>query len=371
MKISILSAFYPYRGGIAQFSAATYRALEKEHDVTAYTFKRQYPNLFFPGKTQFVTDADNADTIPSVRLLDSINPINWMKVASILKKEKPDLLFFNFWMPYFAPSMGYIAGQLAPKTKVISLLHNVAPHERGFLDKPFLKYFLNRNHGFIVMSDQVKSDLLKLKPDAKYEFKPHPLYDHFGEVVDKTEACNKLGIDPNKKTLLYFGIIRKYKGLDLLIEAFGKLDNSYQLLIVGESYGSFDSYKNQIASNPNKDRIFEHVRYVSDEEVPIFFSAADTCILPYRSATQSGIIAIAYHFNLPLIVTDVGGLKEMVNENETGVVIPTPTTEAIKDGIIQYFDSNIDKFIDSIQLKKAALSWDSFAETVVDLYKDI
>lgn len=371
MKISILSTFYPFRGGIAQFSASLYRALEQDHDVDAITFKRQYPNILFPGKTQYVSKNDNSDPVPAKRLLDSINPITWRSTAQKIKKTTPDILLFNFWMPFFGPSMGYIASHQLNHTKKIAVIHNAIPHEARLIDKPFLRYFLNRIDGFVVMSEQVKRELLALKPNAKFIYKQHPLYAHFGDPVEQKQAREKLQLDPNKKTLLYFGIIRNYKGLDLLIDAMGKLDDSYQLIIAGESYGSFELYEKKIRENPNRDRIYKHVRYIADDEVPYFFSAADACVLPYRSATQSGITSIAYHFNLPLIATDVGGLKEMVIDNETGKIISSPTIEDIKDGVQAFFEKDSSVFSEQIQKKKSELSWEGFGNAVLNLYDEL
>lgn len=371
MKINYLSTFYPFRGGIAQFNAALYRELEKQFDIDAITFKRQYPDILFPGKTQYVTEEDKPEIIDSQEILDSINPFNWISTARKLKKTAPDLLLMKFWLPYFGPSLGYVAKHIGKNTKSIAILDNVIPHERRFMDMTFIKYYLNRVDGFIVMSDQVKKDLLKLKPDAKFVYKQHPLYDHFGDKIGKTEALQKLHVDPQKKTLLFFGFIRDYKGLDLLIDAFGNLDDSYQLIIAGESYKSFDGYDKQITSNKNKERIHKHVKYISDEEVPYYFSAADVCILPYKSATQSGITSIAYHFDLPMLATRVGGLDEMVIENQTGKIIPSPTVSDIEKGITEFYNSNIEHFIDQIQQKKSELSWSSFAKAVIDLYNDL
>ena len=371
MKISYLSTFYPFRGGIAQFNAALFREFEKEHTIDAITFKRQYPNILFPGDTQYVKEDDKPEIIDSKELLDSINPFNWMSTAKKLKKSAPDLLLMKFWMPFFSPSLGYVSKNIGRKTKSIAILDNAIPHERRFFDMPFIKYFFKRVDGFVVMSEQVKNDLLKLKPDAKYVYKQHPLYDHYGSKIIITKARKKLTLDPQKKTLLFFGFIRDYKGLDLLIEAFGELDESYQLIIAGESYGSFDGYDKQIADNKNKDRIHKHVKYISDEEVPLYFSAADVCVLPYKSATQSGITSIAYHFDLPMLATKVGGLDEMVIDNETGIIIPSPTVSEIRDNILKYFNTERDHFIQTIQQKKSELSWSSFSEAIMKLYKQL
>lgn len=371
MKIAFLSTMYPFRGGIAQFNTSLYREFEKQHEMYAVTFKRQYPNLLFPGETQYVTKQDSVDEVDSRQWLDSINPLNWIKTGLRMKALAPELVVMKFWMPFFAPSLGYVAAHLGKKTKTIAILDNVIPHEKRFFDMVFIRYFLKRVNGFVVMSEQVKSDLLSIKPDARYVFMQHPLYNHFGKPISKSIAREKLKLDTNKKTLLFFGFIRDYKGLDLLIEAFGELGDEYQLIIAGESYGSFEKYTNQIESNRNVDRIHSFVRYISDTEVPDFFSAADVCVLPYKSATQSGITSIAYHFELPMLATDVGGLKEMVIDNETGKVIDEPTPDKIKSGIMNFFNQDVDQYKNNIKLKKKELSWEAFSKKILELYAEL
>ena len=293
--------------------------MKKKHEVTPYTFKRQYPDFLFPGKTQYVTADDQPYIIPSKQVLDTANPLTYLSAASEIKKQKPDLLIMKYWMSYFAPSLGTVARQLKKEgCKVITILDNVIPHEQKFFDKAFTTWFLKQNSGFIAMSQSVQQDLLTLLPGAPHLLKAHPLYDHFGAIVNPRDARQQLNLDPDKKTLLFFGLIRDYKGLDLLIEAVNQLDDSYQLIIAGESYGSFDKYKEQIKNTTNPDRYKVFNRYISDNEVPLFFSAADVCILPYRSATQSGITSIAYHFELPLLATRTGGLAETIETPDVG-----------------------------------------------------
>lgn len=367
MKIAYLSTFYPYRGGIAQFNASLLSAFGRQAEVRAYTFTRQYPKLLFPGKTQYVTPDDNATPVDAVRVLDTINPFSYHAAAQKIAAFAPDVLVMKYWMSFLAPSLGYVAGRLKKRAKVITVLDNAIPHEQRFFDKAFTQYFLNRSSGFAVMSEAVKRDLLALKPDAKFIYKPHPLYNHFGQAMPKAQARAKLGLHPDKKTLLFFGLIRDYKGLDLLIEAFGMLPPEYQLLIAGEPYGSFEKYRAQIAALPNAQDVHTEARYIGDAEVPLFFSAADACVLPYRSATQSGITSIAYHFNLPMIATDVGGLKEVIADNETGIIVTQPDASGIAKGVARFFEQgNIEKFTASIGRLKRDLSWESFAQAIVD-----
>jgi glycosyltransferase involved in cell wall biosynthesis len=372
VKIAILSCFYPYRGGIAQFNANLTLELGNSHTVQAFNFKRQYPGILFPGKTQFVTEEDKAIPIESTPVLDTINPLSYISSAKLIRQWEPDLLIMRYWMSFFGPSLGYVARHLNPRTKVISILDNVVPHEKRFIDKPFTKYFLGGSDGFVVLSESVGKDLLQIKKDAHYITIPHPVYDHFGQKTARAEAESKLGIDPGKKNLLFFGLIRDYKGLDILIDAFAMLDDSYQLVIAGEPYGSFEKYSRQIETSPAKARIKLFNRYIDDTEVALFFSSADLTVLPYRTATQSGISAISYHFGVPLLTTDVGGLKEAVEEPGTGIVVDYPDSSVVADGILRFFtEGRQEEYIANIEKHKQQLSWNSFANKLIDFYNTL
>jgi len=364
MRICYLSTFYPYRGGIAQFNASLYRALAERHQVTAFNFSRQYPDLLFPGKTQMVQAGDVADPVESVRSLDSINPFSYFSTAAAINRIAPDLLVMKYWMSFFGPSLGTVAGRMAPGTKVVTVLDNVIAHEKRFFDTPFTKFFLRRNTGFIAMSAEVERDLVSLAgPEVRRLRIPHPLYDHFGKKADRAGARSRLGIPPDARTILFFGFIREYKGLDLLIEAFGALDERYALVIAGETYGSFDAYDALIRRNRMKDRIRVFNDYIPDTRVPDFFSAADVCVLPYRSATQSGITSIASHFDLPVIATDVGGLAEEVGGRGTGMVVERPDAGLLTAAISRYFEAGMkDEFVGRIAKIKSEESWSKFAE---------
>ena len=364
MKVAFLSAFYPFRGGIAQFNANLCKELQKEHDVIPYTFKRQYPEFLFPGKTQYITANDNAIPIHSIPVLDTANPFSYRASARQIMKTEPDVLVMRYWMTYFAPSLGAVAGYFKKRgCRVVSILDNVTPHEQHFFDKPLTTWFLKRNSGFLVMSKSVQDDLLSLQPDARFILQEHPLYDHFGEKVNKQLAIEQLKLDPDKKTLLFFGLIRDYKGLDLLISAMSLLDESYQLIIAGECYGDFDKYRQAIESSPARSRMKVLNRYIADDEVSRLFSAADLLVTPYRSATQSGVIPVAYHFNVPVLATDVGGLKESIERAGTGLVC-LPTVESLSENIQKLFQMNQETFIANIQKEKKALSWEAFAHAL-------
>ena len=370
MKIAILSPFYPYRGGIAQFSAMLYTALSKEHEVKAFSYARLYPGWLFPGKTQYVEEGDSAIQVPAERVLDSINPFSYQVTANKIADFQPDVLILIYWMSFFAPALGHVASRLKKKTKVISLVHNAIPHEPKIIDKPFAKLLFNRVKGFVVMSETVRKDLLSMVPDARCLLKPHPLYDHFGEKIGRDEAIATLGLAPGKKNLLFFGLIRDYKGLDLLIDSLSGLTSEYQLIIAGESYGSFDKYEKQLAASPAKDRVKVMNHYIDDSLVPILFSAADLLVLPYKSATQSGVIPVAYHFEIPVLVTDVGGLGETIEVPETGLVCAADP-KSIAHGIQRIFEIGTPVFCHHIRKEKKNLSWDVFAEEVISFAKGL
>ena len=368
MRIAILSCFYPYRGGISQFNACLYGELSKEHVVKAFNFKRQYPEFLFPGKTQYVTADDEAVPVESESLLDTANPFSYGKTYRAIRDWKPDILIVRYWMSYFAPSLGYITRKMRKHCKVISILDNVIPHEPHFFDAPLTKYFLKGSTGCITLCEAVSKDLLNLKKDVNYTVLQHPLYSHFGNKMTRESAEEKLGLAKGKKNILFFGLIRTYKGLDILLEAFGRLPEDYQLIIAGEPYGSFDKYQEIIDRLPNKERIHTSLKYIKDSEVTDYFSAADIAVLPYRSATQSGISSVSYHFEVPMIVTDVGGLKETIGDRGTGIVAPDGKPETIADEITRYFSDPSLKagFIENIRLEKERLSWKRFADGLLE-----
>ena len=373
MRIAILSCFYPYRGGISQFNACLYDELSRNHVVKAFNFSRQYPEFLFPGKTQYVTADDEAVPVESVSLLDTANPFSYISTFKAIRDWNPDVLIVRYWMSYFAPSLGYITRRMKKHCKVISILDNVIPHEPRFFDTPLTKYFLTGSTGSVTLCEAVSEDLLKIKPEADFTVIQHPLYSHFGLKKDRQEAERELGLESGKKNILFFGLIRKYKGLDILLEAFGKLSEEYQLIIAGEPYGSFDPYQQIIDRIPGKDRIYSNLKYIKDSEVSKYFSAADLAVLPYRSATQSGISSVSYHFEVPMIVTDVGGLKETIGDRGTGLVAPEGTPEAIYHEIERYFSDPAiaEECIRNIRLEKERLSWKGFAERLIEFVEQL
>ena len=374
MKVVYLSTFYPYRGGIAQFNALLFRAMEKHHEMHAVTFKRQYPNMLFPGKTQYVTQDDIADPVPAVRKLDSVNPLSYWTTAKYLRKQAPDLVLTKYWMTFFGPSLGFVLGRQSRFTKRIAVLDNVIPHEKRFFDNAFNRYFLRRNDGFIAMTEKVKEDLLSYVPHAKCVVIPHPVYNQFGTKVTREEALNQLNLGylKDRKILLFFGIIRDYKGLDLLLDVMAALPKEYHLILAGESYGSFDGYAQQIEELSIGDRCHVFQRYISDGEVPWFFSAADVCMLTYKSATQSGITGIAQHFELPMIATHVGGLAETIQHGKTGLICSDRSPKSIADSVITYFEEGMRTSM-SMELARENKNntWEGFADKLLAFVKEL
>lgn len=373
MRIAILSCFYPFRGGIAQFNANLYLELGKSSIVKAFNFSRQYPDILFPGKTQYVTPEYEAVPVESEAVLDTANPLTWISTARKIREWKPDILIMRYWMSWFAPSLGYVARHVGENCKVVAILDNVVPHEPRFFDTPFTKYFLKGCDGFVTMCDAVSSDLLRLSPHARHIVRNHPLYSHFGEKLPRLAAEEKLGLEHGRKNILFFGLIRHYKGLDILLEAFSGLGEDYQLIIAGEPYGSFEPYQKIIDRIPGRERIHLFPNYIKDSEVKDYFSAADLTVLPYRSATQSGISSVSYHFEVPMIVTAVGGLKETIGDTGTGIVAADVSAECIREEIENYFSNPAigESCKSHIREEKKRLSWENFSRDLLSFAEEL
>ena len=374
MKTAILSAFHPYRGGIAQFNGNLYLELGKKADVKAFNYSRQYPGFLFPGKTQYVGAGDNSFPLPSEAVLDTANPFNWPGAARKIRKWQPDLLLMRYVMPYFAPSLGFVARRLkGTGCKVVAIADNIIPHEKHIIDKPFTKYFLGGLDGCVTLCDAVEEDLRRWAPDLPSKVIFHPLYTHFGDKLPREEAERILGLKPGMKNILFFGLIREYKGLDILLEAFNTLPDDYQLIVAGECYGSFDKYQEIIDASPAKERIHLYRKYIDDSEVKYYFSAADVTVLPYRSATQSGVSSTSYHFEVPMIVTAVGGLRETIGDTGTGLVAEAAEPAAVAARITEFFgDPSIRTgCIESIRQESERLSWKRFSEELLNFAAEL
>ena len=373
MKIAILSCFYPYRGGIAQFNANLFEELGKTHDVRAFNFSRQYPDILFPGKTQYVTKEDEAVPIEAEALLDTANPLSWGRTARAIRAWGPDVLLVRYWMSWFAPSLGEVARKMAPGCRVIGILDNVIPHERHWFDTPLTRWFLKGLDGAVTLCEEVGRDLQALRPDIPHTVLPHPIYTHFGAKLPREEAERRLALPAGRRTLLFFGLIREYKGLDILLQAFDLLDDRYQLVVAGEPYGSFDKYQKLIDGGRAPADVHVFPDYIRDAEVKNYFSAADLTVLPYRSATQSGISSVSAHFGVPMVVTDVGGLRETVGARGTGIVCENGTPACIAAAITRYFDEPAlqEELRAGIAAEKERLSWSRFAQDLMTFVESI
>jgi len=370
MKIIILSAAYPLRGGIADFAGMLYNELSKEHDVNVVTFKRQYPSLFFPGKSQ-VEPEGKIDKIPTNVEMDSINPLNWIKIGIKIKSEEPDLLIIKYWMPFFGPCLGTIAKIVKKnkKTKVLVVCHNIIPHEKKPGDKIFTKYLFSSVDYFVLMSKSVQDDLLSLYPKAKHKLLFHPVYSNFGEPVSKEEARRYLKLSA-EKIILFFGFIRDYKGLDVLLKAVSILKSKLELKIIvaGEFYSNKDKYISLINDLKINNIVHLFSDFIPKDEVKYFFSAADVVVLPYKDATQSGIVQIANNFEKPIISTQVGGLGEVIKNGETGFLVEKENPEKLAEAILKFYDEEKEKeFSTNIRKEADKFSWEKFVNGMLEL----
>ncbi len=364
-NITFFSVLPPFRGGIAQFSEELRKSLLKKTEVTAFTFQKQYPDFLFPGQTQF---EDTATEFKDKRVVSTFRPWTYLRALRMFKKSNGTVFLTNYWMSFFGPMMGFWGRFLPKNTVKIAVIHNLVPHEKRFFDHAFNRYFLRAYDGFVVLSDAVKTDVLSMYPEAKTILLKHPSYLQYGKRMNRMEACEKLGLDSAKQTVLFFGLIRDYKGLDILLKAFSELDASFQLVIAGEVYGDRKLYTELIAASKNT-QIYFHDRFIPSEEVAVYFSAADLCVLPYKSATQSGIKALCDAFQVPVLVSRVGGLSEEIIAGETGFVIAEMSALSIAQQIKQITTSNsLSKVQKNLQLQAPSIEneWDEFAQSVLD-----
>ena len=374
-KIISLGPAHPYRGGLASFSdRLALQFIAEGHDFEIITFTLQYPRFLFPGKTQF-TDGPAPEKLRITRRLNSINPFNWISVGLEIKKKKPDILILRYWLPFMGPSLGTVAriARWNRHTRVICIFDNVVPHEKRPGDKILTQYLIGSIDGAIVMSQTVLDDLRTFSDCIPAKYSPHPLFDNYGEMVSKNEASVALDLDPRNSYILFFGFIRAYKGLDLLIEAFSaeKLRNrGIKLIIAGEFYEDDKPYRDLIKKFNIGSDILIFDKFIRDEEVALFFSIADLVVQPYRSATQSGVTQIAFHFEKPMLVTDVGGLREIVADGRCGYVV-NPDPDAITEAIVDFYDNSREKsFIAGIRKEKEKFSWNRMTSSILEIWKE-
>ena len=373
--VVFLGPAYPYRGGISSFSNRLAQEFNNQDwQSLVYTFSLQYPDFLFPGKTQFSTE-EQPSNLEIKRAVNSINPFNWIAVGNELNKLAPDLIVVRYWLPFMAPAFGTIL-RLAKrnrKTKVICIADNIIPHEKRFGDTLLTSYFKGSVDGFIAMSEQVMTDFNTLNINHPKALLPHPLFDHFGEKVDQQLARTKLTISHEGGLLLFFGFIRHYKGLDLLIKAMSdervkKLN--LKLVVAGEFYEEEEKYHALVNTLGLKEQVLFFNEFIPDDQVPLFMSAADVLIQPYRHATQSGVTPLAMHFDLPMIVTDAGGLKEIVIDKESGLVVEK-TPESIATGIVTFFTQENEHFVKAVKEQKIKYSWLNMYHGIIGLLSEL
>jgi len=373
MRITFLGPAYPFRGGLATFNERLARQFISEcKDVDIRTFTTQYPRFLFPGKTQY-TDGPAPEGIKIVRQLSSINPLNWIRTGLKIRKEKADILLIRYWLPFMAPCLGLVARIVRSNkyTVIISLVDNVIPHERRPGDLFLTRFFLKSIDGAVVLSDAVRTEIEDFRKDIPVCVSPHPLFDTYGKKSNREEALSALKLDHNSSYLLFFGFIRNYKGLDILIRAFADKrlrGKNLKLIVAGEFYENETPYKDLVKeAGLEKDIIFfDH--FIRDAEVRLFFSGADLVVQPYKTATQSGVTQIAYHFDKPMLVTDVGGLSEIVLHNKCGYVVQ-PDPMIIADSILDYFDNNRkNAFTANVKKEKVKFSWNKMTDSVTEVF---
>jgi glycosyltransferase involved in cell wall biosynthesis len=372
MKILFIGPAYPYRGGLAAFNECMAQQLIKEgEDVKLETFTLQYPSFLFPGTTQYSTDPAPVNLNIS-RTVNSINPFNWISVGKRIAKENYDLVLVRFWLPFMAPCLGTISRLIRKNknTKVFAIVDNMIPHERRIGDITLGKYFVNSVDGFITLSQSVLDDLNKFDKHNKPKiYTPHPVYNIYGETCEKSLACEKLGIDPKYQYVLFFGFIRDYKGLDILMEAFKYLPNDIKLIVAGEFYNNADKYKKLEKELNLEGRIHWFTEFIPTNEVATYFSAAEIVAQPYKTATQSGVTQVAYQLEKPMLVTNVGGLAEIVPHGKVGYVTevdPKAVADAIKDF---YSNDRTAEFLPHIRTEKQKYSWEELNRATRDLVR--
>ena len=372
-KIAILGPAYPLRGGLAAFNERLAQALQAQgHQVTIYTFSLQYPSILFPGKTQYSEDPapDNLDI--EVRM-NSVNPLNWQNVGKHIARTKPEVLLVAFWLPFMAPCLGTICRIVRRKanTRIIGLVHNIIPHESRVGDKPLANYFVQSSDAFLVLSSSVTDDLRKFDVTKPINYAPHPIYDSYGKPVEKSVACKHLDLNPNAKYILFFGFIRAYKGLDLLLKAMQ--DKRVQalgikLIIAGEFYENEADYRELIRDLDIQEYLILHTHFIPNSAVRYYFGAADLVVQPYKTATQSGISQLAYHFEKPMVVTNVGGLPEIVEDDVAGYVADVNAPSIANKIVSFYEEEKAAIFRKGVMEAKKRFSWTALTEQLEKLY---
>lgn len=373
LHIVILGTSFPFRGGLAAYNERLARQFQAEgHTVSIYTFSLQYPGFLFPGKSQYADLAAPADLDIHVKV-NSVNPLNWLKIGREIKKLNPDLLIIKYWLPFMAPCFGTIAriAKRNHKTKVITIVDNIIPHEKRIGDNLLTNYYVKPVDGFVAMSKSVLNDIAFFDKNKAKAFCPHPLFDNFGEIFEREIALEKAKLDKTFNYLLFFGFIRAYKGLDLILKAFADSrlrKYPVKLIIAGEFYEDAKPYQDLIDELELNEHIILRTDFIPDNEVGQYFCSADMVVQPYKNATQSGVTQICYHFNKPMLVTNVGGLSEIVPHNVAGYVVE-PQPQEIADSLVDFYENNKKaQFTQGVIGEKPKYQWDRMTATIYELF---
>jgi D-inositol-3-phosphate glycosyltransferase len=369
-KVIIIGPAHPYRGGISNFNNSLAQAYnDKGDDVQVFSFSLQYPSFLFPGKTQY-ENSDPPRNINIKSVINSINPFNWFSVSKQINKENPDYVIIRYWLPFMGPCLGTIARLLNSNIKILAITDNIIPHEKRFGDFLLTKYFIKGCDAFLTLSASVLEDLLKFTSSTKKIFIPHPIYDTFGNKIDKNIALQNLNLNSKDKHLLFFGFVRKYKGLDLMLEAMADVrvkELGVKLIVAGEFYDDINEYLNLIDELGIKDNIILKSDFIAEADVKNYFCASDMITQTYRTATQSGVTQIAYHFERPMLVTNVGGLAEIVPDNKVGYVTSKKPSD-IAGAIVDFYNNNKEQeFTKNTISEKKRFTWESLIDGIESL----
>ena len=375
MKIAFITPFPPYRGGISKHSENLYNALQINHDVDVYNFKRQYPNILFPGKSQYQTSTK--DNLNSFRIIDTINPLSWNKTAKQVIKLKYDVVLFRYWHPFFIPAYNSIINTIRQSkngVKIFAICDNIIPHESYSLQKILIKKFIDKLDGVITMSENVNNELKNINPKINSKCLFLPILDDLPPLLDSFESRETLCLDIDKKVLLFFGLIRDYKGLDILLHSIGSLNNkildSFQLLVVGESYENINKYKKIVKEYAIEENIVWINEYVPDNKISLYFSACDYVVLPYKTASQSGIIPMAYNYNKPVITSNIEGIKDQVINGKTGFLFESEDAKSLKELLEKIIlDLDIDDSLEKLIDYKEKFSTKNLANNIIEFIK--
>ena len=372
LKIFIIGPAFPLRGGPAQFNENLCLELNKEgHDAQIISYKLQYPNFLFPGSSQFEKSGSAPQDIKIHTILNTINPFNWLMVARFIRKQKPDFILFRYWLPFFGPCLGTIGKLVKSHTKVLALTDNIIPHEKRIGDHIFTKYFVKNCDGFIAMSKVVLNDLSIFTQNLNKAYSPHPMYENYGDPISIDLARKKLNLNPHDKIILFFGLIRHYKGLDILLEALAAPEIKNQgvkLLIAGEFYDDKNFYLQLIKKLNLQDCVIVHDKFIPNDEVRDYFCAANLVAQTYRNATNSGVTMVGYFYEKPMLVTNVGGLSEIVPNEVCGYVVEN-NCALISEKVVDFFANNREnEFVKNVKIEKKKYEWTEFINSLLTLY---